>query len=1398
MIKKFIFSILAILILGFNINAQWKIDEGFETDGLPSTWTTIDEGDGMEWWDDEEFPRTGQKAVGVYVMENSDDWLITPKVAIDAGDEFSFWLSSYYEKEENIYVKVSTSDTEIESFSDLNPPVHFTQSAENYIKYSYDLSDYAGQEIYVAIRCTGESHTDNMAGYAVVDDVKLGKEPLSEVTVGTGTETDIHLPMAPYWKYSYTQVIYTAEEIGLSSGKALSKIAYHYNGNAAWSDHAKIFIGHTTLSDFGSSNWIAHENMQLVYDGDFSVSDDAWVEFEFDFPFVYNGTDNLIIGFWDDADALHGTNDDFFCTNATTSRALLYRSDTYNYNPETPGIPIKVSYFPNIRMTFNDLQEEPVLQTNKDEINFGEVSIVENKTEEIIVSNMGNSNLEINDIQFSGQDNTKFSIMPEFSSPVIIASGEAQSFQITYMPQTAGTHNASLDISSNGGTKNITLTGTAYDPTVSSFPYNESFESNGTEFPQGWTNPEGKWYVGVEPQDGLKSAAIRYKDNGSLISPPFIIPENMEMSYWWKDADISANKVIGHDTTFFEISEDNGQNWVTLDTLSMTGSSDVYQKQTYDLAAYNTKTVLFRWRNVTDGTFAAYGTGIDNISVNEKAFSLTPPFIEPFSLDTQFPEEWKTYAGLLSDNSNLSSDWTRWILQNYANDGTDNIGVETSFFISGGSWLVSPTIHLEEGHNFQLEFDLALTEFQDNAQGTMEGDDSLKVIVSTDNGQTWTNAADNLLREYNAQSNISNNQHEVISLAGISGDIKIAFYVESTEGSNDSEIFIDNVAVTGSYEAPTNFVANLEACLVNMTWSAPSQTTDLQGYKVFRGQTQINEVPLTELNYTDTLDADGTYTYYVTAVYAGGESSPSNSAEVIFANAGISVSGTSFAQELEQGSTAVQNLTIQNTGSGSLSFNIEIVAAGTEPGVAGELIKSIPAPNDMLAYGAGFDNGNIWTSDVYFENHENLYKVNQSGELVHTLNVDWVGGWTADIEATEDYLYLVNVDVAGDNGIKKVNKATGELISSITGEFSTDGSSVSHGLAYNQTADEFWVGGWFHDKIYHTDSQGNTISTISTSGKGFHDVTGLAWHPNGNNGTGSLFVVARNPYQIYELNPESGEIIQSFPTYNNINMNALSIGDDGSLWTAAMGETSIYNITSGVGGAPTIDWLSVNTVTGEVQAGESADIELSFNSENLAVGTYEANLIITHNVCGQEDITIPVTLTVTSSSVAVTGVSVNPTTAEIKVGQTQQLTASVEPVDATNQNVTWTSSDDNVATVDASGLVSAVAAGNAVITVTTQDGNKTATCNVSVSDDTSVENKELEAVSIYPNPAEKFLYIKTNAEINSIQLINLAGKTIQTFDAKSRRLDVGNIAPGIYFLKLQNNQKTHVHQLIVK
>ncbi|MDY6002660.1 MAG: Ig domain-containing protein [Candidatus Cryptobacteroides sp.] len=147
------------------------------------------------------------------------------------------------------------------------------------------------------------------------------------------------------------------------------------------------------------------------------------------------------------------------------------------------------------------------------------------------------------------------------------------------------------------------------------------------------------------------------------------------------------------------------------------------------------------------------------------------------------------------------------------------------------------------------------------------------------------------------------------------------------------------------------------------------------------------------------------------------------------------------------------------------------------------------------------------------------------------------------------------------------------------------------------------------------------------------------------------------------------------------------------------------------------------TLLATVSPANATNKAVTWSSSNDSVATVDANGKVTAVNAGTATITVRTVdggktatcnLTVTAVTVAVTGVSLSKTSLSLAEGGSQTLLATVSPANATNKAVTWSSSNDSVATVDASGKVTAVKAGTATITVRTVDGGKTATCNLSV------------------------------------------------------------------------------------
>ena len=170
---------------------------------------------------------------------------------------------------------------------------------------------------------------------------------------------------------------------------------------------------------------------------------------------------------------------------------------------------------------------------------------------------------------------------------------------------------------------------------------------------------------------------------------------------------------------------------------------------------------------------------------------------------------------------------------------------------------------------------------------------------------------------------------------------------------------------------------------------------------------------------------------------------------------------------------------------------------------------------------------------------------------------------------------------------------------------------------------------------------------------------------------------------------------------------------------------------TGVELSPSVAELEVGStkqLSVKVLPANATDKSVSYSSNNETVATVSVTGLVTAVASGNAVITVTTTdgkktanceVTVKEKKVepaviSVNGVSVSPNTVTIKVGETAQLSAFVTPADATDPSVSWKSGDTSVATVSKTGLVTAVASGNAVITVTTNDGGFTADCSVKV------------------------------------------------------------------------------------
>jgi len=196
----------------------------------------------------------------------------------------------------------------------------------------------------------------------------------------------------------------------------------------------------------------------------------------------------------------------------------------------------------------------------------------------------------------------------------------------------------------------------------------------------------------------------------------------------------------------------------------------------------------------------------------------------------------------------------------------------------------------------------------------------------------------------------------------------------------------------------------------------------------------------------------------------------------------------------------------------------------------------------------------------------------------------------------------------------------------------------------------------------------------------------------------------------------------------------------------SIGETAdlVANIVPENASNKNVTWKSSNDAIATV----------SSSGRVTAVAQGNATITVT-TVDGQRTASAQVTVTSNRSEgsnpeiIAVTKIELNPSQVNLSIGETADLVANIVPENASNKNVTWESSNDAIATVSGSGRVTAVGQGNATITVTTVDGQRTASAQVTVTSNNSENgNPEIVAVTgVELNPSQVNLSVGETADL---------------------------------------------------
>jgi uncharacterized protein YjdB len=189
---------------------------------------------------------------------------------------------------------------------------------------------------------------------------------------------------------------------------------------------------------------------------------------------------------------------------------------------------------------------------------------------------------------------------------------------------------------------------------------------------------------------------------------------------------------------------------------------------------------------------------------------------------------------------------------------------------------------------------------------------------------------------------------------------------------------------------------------------------------------------------------------------------------------------------------------------------------------------------------------------------------------------------------------------------------------------------------------------------------------------------------------------------------------------------------------------------------------SEQQLTPAILPANAANKEITYSSSNSGVATVSASGLVTGVALGTANVVISASdgsgvtssIPVTVIPIKVASISASPSSIpSILIGSTQQLTPSILPANATNQAISYSSSNTGVATVSASGLVTGVSVGSVTITILANDGS-------GVSTTVSVKVDPVKVADITTSPISPIRMGTTQQIISTISPINATNKEV--------------------------------------
>ena len=379
----------------------------------------------------------------------------------------------------------------------------------------------------------------------------LGVARADEVTIGSldGAANNSFLPMNSLYKYSYSQQIYTADEIGMAG--TINSITLWMYGNAnLYEMPFDIYMVETDKDAFESkTDWETVTADDIVYSGTVTVHNTEAEAFTFDLDnsFVYSGQGNLLIVFNNTTGQWKsGLNGKVFGADSDPDRAIYARQDTGAYDPTDPTF---TAYAISSQRNVIELAITPGS------------GVTCNKPETMEVSNLGANSATLTWTGGSGNYNVEYKLATETNWTPVLTNTTATTTALTSLTQ-ATDYQARVQSVCSGdaisGWRSVNFTTEC--GTITSFPWTETFESyNAVNFADPcWVNEhiEGSGpylfqvstsTIGDNSTHKLKLPDMAEGTLTKLVLPEMNVPANYEFSI-----DIYRSDNTYNENYFFE------------------------------------------------------------------------------------------------------------------------------------------------------------------------------------------------------------------------------------------------------------------------------------------------------------------------------------------------------------------------------------------------------------------------------------------------------------------------------------------------------------------------------------------------------------------------------------------------------------------------------------------------------------------------------------------------------------------------------------------------------------------------------------------------------------------------------------------------------------------------------